>query len=735
MAYEHPVAKLTLDNPHADLIPAVLGLGRDWQAREPREYGKGFSVDLAGDYGWQYRGITEYIEPLKGIAPLGDYTLADMVVADWTVDNGTWRELGPVGAIRKKYLHYYDGNAGNYAGGDFGQVTSEYDYWPNLRFWWWRYPSGQDETDPAIIEISLRGDGAHPYYALQFPAQSLTSTFYEDRFNLTGAKYDRPILAGFAAGSSTHWSIIDECQHSGGPQIVQGTNTTALAQTIQIEYLDGWLLVRMDGMDGPWAYRGPWNDDAGVEHEFVLTPGKIRVAVIGHTACFNMGQLAYPTLAYLYPRHNLYAGPLFSQVPLYRLTKTDNPPTSEITVAAVGPTAYISHPDVTFTATDGTERGVLYNVMEYRAAIPGAGTSSPVETQANDALQLERISGEMSDAWRGATMRAELYAKPGSSLPTYKGNELVKAEVSTDDGVSYDTQFTGFVVPLEKARHAGVEVARLTIEATDRVEARLRKKFMVQHSSYEGWPIDDAFEHILNRADVPAAKIVVDATVSLASMGAAFYLPVTDPKGERSLRFDESTCVVDALDDLVGTRGLQWGVNQDDECFLRPRPAYGGTPDFTLDEDTVTPEDVIADFRAARTLDDFANIIVLMVGQGAQMQIRWLVNMASIITSTADDFIGDVWQAVELVADGDAYTMERTAQALWERKGEVCLPIYFSLNDHPDLYPDMFVEVDTVSDVDVTAADVFRITRKAWSWNGPLYVQEFEAVHVRQEGT
>ena len=60
MSYTTPVANLIVDNAHADGLTTEWGIGRDWVAAEPKEDPRGFTPDLGGAYGWQYKNKFEY---------------------------------------------------------------------------------------------------------------------------------------------------------------------------------------------------------------------------------------------------------------------------------------------------------------------------------------------------------------------------------------------------------------------------------------------------------------------------------------------------------------------------------------------------------------------------------------------------------------------------------------------------------------------------------------------------
>ena len=67
--YVKSVCEITLDNPHADGRITTWGVARDWVAEEPKISHPTSTPDVAGAYGWDYGGDSEYIAPLKAIGP------------------------------------------------------------------------------------------------------------------------------------------------------------------------------------------------------------------------------------------------------------------------------------------------------------------------------------------------------------------------------------------------------------------------------------------------------------------------------------------------------------------------------------------------------------------------------------------------------------------------------------------------------------------------------------------
>jgi len=725
MSYVRAAANLILDNPHADGHITQFGIGRDWQAEERRLTGS-WAWDLATPLGWEYAGQFEYLDKLKAVAPLGTYTPADMALSDWTVTQGKWQESSSSGALRYKHLHFYDGRPGLFATSEYGILTSKASFRPNLFCGVWRFPADKTETDPCVFEIHFLGDGTSPVYVLGFPAPGPGGNYYQGGPTVNSEQYTHPLLMAHMPGQ-TAWSIIDEAR-GGAPQAGGDLNQKAYWQGLRIEYTDGWLLVRQHGQDEAWAYSGNWTDAGGVTRNFALVDGPIQLRVCGHTAQVTLAPLTYPASAVLRPSGWFVTAPTVNPTPSYMAVRAE-PAGTAIAVATEGGSGRC-RPAVTFTG--GNDRAVLYNLMEYRAATVGGAVSNPGQTLGNEALKLKSLSGELTSSWHGGTLEAELEARLGHTMAELTPNCKVTGKVSLDAGSTYTTLFTGYSTPAEKwLNESKLGRTKATLHAVDWIEARGKHHQLYGHCSYEGWPVDDAFEYLLNRAGVPSSLIAVDAGVSAAVLGPYYYLPIGNPKGERCLQFRVDENIVAALDQICELRDLQWGVNQLGVCFLRRRLTHtAGHYDYTVDDDSADASNLLA-FKHVRSVQDYFNVLLVLSGEGFSMAARQLVDMDSIGTYGSADYVGEDWWRVEAQPEGD--NPDLIANRLWQQRSENAHLIYWKTSAHVELLPDQELRVQ-VSGVDVPTNSIYRITRKAWRVDDPeganRLSQEIEAVLV-----
>lgn len=711
MSYVRLAANLIIDNADADGRITVMGVGRDWEATEPRDETIKFTPDIGSAYAWEYNGLFEYIDRLNGIAPLGTYTPGDMSLAGWTQTSGSWGLSSAANATGYRFLQYYDDT------GAIGRLTSTGNYSPNLAMWIWRFPG--TGTIPALLGLHFLGSAGAPEYAIYWPAQTEWGAYEATLTGQSGGQYTSPLLLGRPQSESV-FSVIDR-QQSGGTLRLGDFGAEPVYQVLKVEYLDGYLLVRSGDQEAVWEYGGEWTSAGGKTVDFALGTGPIEFRVIGQPAMINVQQLTYPASAIIKPRLGLGAPAEYEQTPSYRILAGLATGTAITAASETMTPAEFTRPAVTFTTSDTSNRAILYCVQEYRAATIGAADSNPVNTQDFDALRLVGISGHLDDRWRGATVEGTIRAAPGVTLATNKPNTKVAARLSGDAGASWTTMFTGYSVPPGKAKSEGVQAVVAEIQCVDIIGARLQHKQMGEHCSYEAWVEKDAWEYILTRAGVPAALQNIDATFT-------GLLPTSKQKGARKLRFTADTGVISALDTLAEVRGRRWGVGYDGVVFVgEPLTHTAADYDFTVDEDTATLEDVVNTFSSEQALADFANLLRVMVAEGADAAAKQYINYASITDATAADFIGDIWEKYSYYPDGDDVSI--IGDKLWAEVAQFQQAIRFEMTDHPEYLPDMYVQVD-FSNVDIVTNSIFRVTDKSWSENDGRYRQTLEAVLV-----
>jgi hypothetical protein len=714
MAYVRAAVQIVVDAAHCDGMLTVQGVGRDWRTLEPRDaldIGQR-TPDLGGQYGWHYNGLFERIPALNGIAPIMTYTPADMDLGDWTVQSGMWRESHTSGNMRHKALEFYDGLPGRYGASAHGHLTSTADWAPNVDFIAVRMPQAPDETEPGTLELWFRGATAGDLYCIGWPTAG-PSGAYGTAQGRTGWQ-SHPYLMGKRTGDST-WTLIDTLRSTTVPG---EHGKTLLVQHHRIQYLDGTLLISTDGKGDPWAFSGTWMHSSGDVTFALDESAPIDLVIVGHTALIGVYQLAAPASAVLYPSAFLVRRtdpPAESNTPNYRVVGTA-PAGTSITAAVDthGTNSDAKRPALTFVSAGG-KRPVLYGVQEYRTATVGSADSDPVTLTSGDAtFRTLSVRGHVDRRYQGATCEIEYTAIPGEVLNEMRPNAKVVVGIGGQPvgggAASYTTHFTGYALPPTKTKERARSHGSVICE--DMATARLAKKQLGWFCSLGGWPVDDAFEYILNRAGVPSALISVDAGVSYAGMGALYYLPQGTRKGTQKLMFAPDKSVPSALDEICTLRNLRWGVTTGGVVFLAPAVAHvAGHYDVALGETDAT--NVAFRFRHERSAREFRNLVQVMVGEGVEAAAGVLVDAYSWSDPTSTRFVGDLW--TRYIAASQADDLSSVIARAWDDLTYNDSVIQWTELDRPGIWPNAEVAVTVGNDMNIVAGSIYRVTSKAYT--------------------
>ena len=745
MSYTRVAANIIIDNAHCDGMVTQLGVGRDWEALEPRDDAPGYTPDIDGQYSWWYQDVFEYVDILRAIGPIRTFTRANMAASAWALQ-GKWRLGSSAGQSQYRMLEFYDGRPGLYSLGQWGKATSvSSSLGPNLHFWVWRCGQAQGETDPIMFAIHLR-PASGVEYALCFPGQGAAGQYHTDTTGISDAQTAEPSLWGLVPGEDK-WTVIDRRKQGAAPT-VGAIGEAPKLEIIRLEYDDGMLLVRTGEHDKGWAFGGKWQSYGGTEQTFALTAGIVEVRVIGHTAKFAMASLTAPTGKVLLPHKYLQMESAYNPTPVYHNIAHVPAGTTLTTVADARPGAP-NHirPAVTF-GTSGGARPLLYCVQEYRTARIDSADSVPLDTYQADSFTLMECSGQVGESWRGssitATLQNRLTTPVGTDLNFAKPNSKVRVNVQTT-GVPI-TLFTGYAAAPEQAMLPGSRVGYTSnakteakLAAHDIIEARLSKKQMLFHCSYEGWTEGAAFAHILNRAGVPGpADVTADPTgcpnaLVYVDPACTNILPSASRRGTRRFKFSPDCEVIAALDTIAKAYGRRWGVNAAGVVFLVPAYAHSsghylwhwhddephwrwewvsGSYNFTLDYDSIVSEDLVDAFQSTMTISDFRNFLLVMVGEGNDAAAKIITDQASMMTDTAVNFVGDIWS--KFVAFPDGSDLDTIAVALWDEIATWQHYVEWGMKDCPWIMPDHEVRMQVPTNLVANNA-VFRVLSKSWA--------------------
>jgi hypothetical protein len=719
--YARAAVKIIVDAAHCDGMITTLGVGRDWTADEPRNTLAldQRTPDVGGMYGWWYEGVFEHITKLNCIAPIMTYAAAPMELGSgagqWAVNKGLWRQSaasGVLGVMGGGLLEYYDGRPGRYAANAWGQVTSVDELAPNMQVYVWRMPGSPLETEAAAVEFILEGATSGEQFCIGFPSNGDAGIMGTAQ-GRTGWQ-SHPYLMGKRTGD-TYWTVLDHLNVGCAPGN-SGPQRKASLLALRIEYLDGALLVRTDKQNEPWVFCGQWLHNGDYLDFALADTGNVTVNITGHPGLVGVWPLQAPATADLYPRAFYIRGtdPPESNSPLYRLIgSAPTGTTLSVAVDVNGGDSDQKRPKVTFAASDRSKRAALYNVQEYRLATIGGADSDPVElTSGEETFRTLTVSGHVDRSYKGATVDIDYICKPGYVLNEIRPNAKVGVSIGAmpeGDAITWHPQFVGYALPPKKRRHEGQSEGH--VSCADMASARLRKKCMGWHCSYEGWPVDDAFEHILNRAGVPPGLIGVDEAISFAEMGALYYLPTSIRRGRRKLCFGPQVRVPSALDEICRLRCLEWGITPLGIAFLRRYEPMGLNDVWTVSE-AGTAHNMIHDFRHTRSTGDFVNLLQVMVGEGVAAAARVMHDDASWSDAAVARFIGDLWTRYDSYPSGD--DLNSIAVRIWDEV--VCMDSLVSWTeyDRPSIMPGDGAEVYVDASLNIVQGSVYRILDKRW---------------------
>ena len=726
MPHIRALCQATIDHPHADGIVNDGGFGmlrqfrfRDHFSTRPGDFGTQPEPEWDYSAGGQYN--VEAIPELRAVGPRGIHDCEDMTLYNpatgsggWELTNSLglpncshlWKEIYPVGHPRAKHLFYYDSRGAYDANaGYFGEVTSRFSFHADPNFSLQAFRSAPNPTLPhagySYLEVQLLGDSQTGQWALVLP---VAGTEGQARF---------PRL-GWRLTPEDSWQVLTEFRTDAHE--VGALRRKPFEQRIIWETIDGHIVLNLDGRRQVY-YLPP---ELRVPEDAFIAAGPLRILVYGHAAILNVTQIRYPlgdVVASYVERAHTYpvANAIFNDTVRCR-TLAWEPEGATAEASAPRETEGDEdryRPRITFTSPHNYRRAVAYLHQMDLPPVISAGVGEPYDTQGKDVLV--HAHGRMTDRWRHAECRVTLDLDRGavSGLPEWKGNNKVAVVAGWDDGASQDAaaQFTGYLIGSAHQRE-GRRPERVVIDLRARDGfVRLERKYWNNLGSFVEWTLEEAFHRILNQCGIPEAKISFEGDSGVV-------IPAGARRSEPRFDFPEDTRVPDGLNRLVQACGYVWGVDQNGTWFCRPPVEYSGTPDFTLDDDTLTADDVTFQLSAER-IDDpvflgrrsFANSVFVRIDRGGEQEEAWRRDAASHQDADAEGFIGDDWWHVFVGYD------EQSASALAERilaeRRQRQRVLHFRCSGKPGLLPDHFLKVQA-SGIGVPADSLFRVIEKEW---------------------
>jgi len=733
MSHIRAVCEAVVDHPHADGIVLDGRLGLLQQFRfldEPPARVGDLGRPPVPEWDLSCEGLhdVEMIPELNAVGPRGIVRRCDMTLfstetetGEWLPSNhetlancsNLWKESWPTGWPRVRCLYYYDARGAFDASvGYFGEVTSRTSWPEDPSFLLHAYRFAPHPSLPGArycyLEVQLLGDSASGQWSLVLPMAGAEGQ----------ARFPR---LGWRPSPDEEWQVVQELH--AGPHQIGALRQRPFEQHVTWEIIDQHIRVNLDGHS--LLYYVP--PDLRVSGGPIVAAGPVRLLVYGHAAMVNLSPIHYPdgrdTACYVRRRDYFAVDPsLFGGDPSLDVVAWQPSGTAANAGASVTTVEGLDHwvPEVTFVSDYPYRRAIAYSHEMDFPPVVQAGSSDPYETAGEDVTV--RAQGELTADWRDAECRVvlDLDQEAVADLPSWKGNNKLIVSAGWDDGVSTDvaTQFTGYLAEAAHLRQ-GKRPGRVSVALSARDGfLRLERKYWERLGSFAGWTLEAAFRRVLNQCGVPDEQISFGGDPEVV-------IPHAPRLAERRFDFPATTSVPRGLDQLVQACGYQWGVDREGAWFCRPPLEYGGIPDFTLDEGTLTDDDVAFAVRTAGPVRrGFANSVFVRIDRGVEQDVSWRRDVESHQDPEAEAFIGDDWWHVFVGYD------EQSAATLAERiladRLQRRRMLHFRCSGKPALFPDHFVEVQAAG-IGVPAGSLFRITRKRWhATHAGDFLTEFE---------
>lgn len=636
------------------------------------------------------RGDWEVVPELKCAGPRGRCAQDAALVAlgGWNFGWGTgyyWRLAYPSGGMNLPHLHF-----NHPAPGGYGLATSLW-FAQNFFVRALRYAPVVGETAPVVISVEMVPvAGARHRWGLRLPA------FSDDE------KY--PSLWCMPLSDPTQHIRYAEWDGADAGGAVNGQKP--LEQIIWIEQLGPYLRIWLstNGNGNTWIVKRPDVTD-GQPIDCYL-----QIGVSGHQVMFLPQPLAYPPYAEARPK-SYSAVPSGWSVSGFTLRNSAHVP-GGTALALTWETDPLNargyRPKLVATASEPYKRAICWRVDVETIPVFQAATGAMADKK------IKRVRWSRNDRWQGCEFTGSLDATETATIPTWQGNEKAWLKVAKDppltDPVTPPTwiaKVMGYLDAPKTSIGKAVEATYIKqreyeFTARDGVVARLPKHTMMFSCSPCGQTLGPWFRATLLRAEVPAALILVPAdleTIPIRDM---------DPMSEERFRYGHEQGVVQALDEVLDSLGLRWGVDKAGYYHPFRIPVYSGTPDWTLDEDTTTEEDYCWDLKSERSIEDFRNYVLAVAEvQGLEM-FAIAADTGSHYTTSDKRYIGESWWKVVMSAESESAALAATREL--EKSKRSAHRVAWS-TPVKDLSPGQFVKVQ-VANLGIPTDTVFRIVEE-----------------------
>jgi len=683
------VANLVITDKRSDGYPTSQSWGMDWVmsdlARGANRPGA-YQNDAGSVPEWELIG-TRAVPALNAVILQPIFAAGDMDLDDWTQEASTYfKEVQPTG-FDSAWLKYYDATEDQYGTLRSNSALTINPSWA-LNFL--RAQPAHDQAEPVAISITV-GVQASMQYQLYIPQRWIAGAAAPD------SRY--PSLWKSEDTGAT-WSLVDECRHEGARSWAQ----EAFDRPTWVWWLTlGDYLVIYLG-DTCWVYH-----EAGLE----IPAGMVEVTIEGGQAAFQMEQIQFTPSGTIERLVGIIPPEYITDDPdtIDTLGDVDDQRTIVATMETAGDTIW---PKAALATSDPYHTPVLYAIQATREAVYDEGDASLLfdnVVNAGDKGKLHNLRWTIAQDWRGSSFSGKLLTAQGYDEYGLTGNERAQLSISLDTTPPvYHVVGTGYLVAPEYPRDPQLPSNEvIELQFRDRL-SRLERKAVGDCPAFDGWYLSDALNWLFCQiGGVDPAELLLDDTATEYQFAWA--------PGSLNLKFDAQTRVVDAADQICRAAGRTWGVDQLGQVFTATSgdADYDGTPDYTLDESTVTEEDHIYPVHTAQDVSQARNQIVVLGTDAAGNEVRACWRMTdSMSNPTSSPYLGDLACDVMVCPPGaDPYLL---ASLQGRRLATAAQHLIWQTNGKPNLLPGMFVAV-TIGGIGVSPGTVMRIIESQGSLN------------------
>jgi len=625
---------------------------------------------------WLLDGIVPVPE-LNAVILEGYFSFDNMLLDSWNLETDYWKEVQPPG-WPMTWLKNYDGAADS-----VGSVLSSLMFPQNMS-WGLRFLRAQppyEQYDPIYLALTLNALGTVQYQLYLDHAEGAYPSLWKS--SDVGATWDR--VSWLATSEASRWL-------SGAFERVAWVSCI---------FLPDHLLLYLDDMSEPWIY---------FEEGLELPQGHVRVESGGGHMAFHFAPLEFVPAGSMERACYIIPPEFLNEEAEDSVEYLGQEPDGTSIEAGMGADETGVWPWATLYS-NGERTPALFEIQATRPA----KHSVPITTKLFDNLdsgdKAKLIEAEFYvGQWKGSWFRARLRT---TGEYDFDGDEAAQLSVARDTGgeLSYVTQVTGYLECPKRTREPeNPGLVMLDLTAHDRF-CRLNNKAALLLPSFAGWSFGNAWTWLFHEvAGIPEAEIALDA--------GAFDWLFPCPLNYLAMKYDQTLSVPQIADELAAAAGRRWGVNRLGVIFTEVlgSAVYSGEPDFVLDEETVTPEDVLYFAELERDPFGCKNFVLALgadvYGNDAVAAWRWTESMSD---PTSDLFIGDMWSEVIMAPDGADPAM--IAQYRGTELAQYQKLIIWQTDGKPNLFPDDWVEVN-ISNIDIPAGTVFKILEKWGKLNG-----------------